>query len=84
LIHCPNTFFKINRAKFTLFSIAITIRGVDVLMSSRASRTAAVIEAAITIVDAYRSCFLRSYSSYAIARVISPIFATNRQTVLVS
>jgi hypothetical protein len=42
-------------------------------MSSRARRTAAMTDAAITSVDAKRSCCRRSCSSRAVALRISPI-----------
>jgi hypothetical protein len=45
----------------------------DLLMSSRANRTAAMMAAAITSVEAKRSTFWDSLCSYAIARFISPI-----------
>jgi hypothetical protein len=48
-------------------------RGEDSLMSSLAKRTAAIIEAAITSVEANRSLSCACLSSYAIARFISPI-----------
>jgi hypothetical protein len=50
-----DTRFKIILASKTLSATALKTRGLGVLMSSRASLTAAMIEAAITRVDENRS-----------------------------
>jgi hypothetical protein len=63
-----------------LSTIAEVSLGDGLLMSSRANRTAAMIDAAITSVDANLSCFRRSASSLAMARRISPISAPSFPT----
>ena len=66
----PSTRFKITRARFTLSATAHVSFGLDPPISSRASRTAAIIDAQIATVLAYR--LLCSFSQ-AICRFISPI-----------
>jgi hypothetical protein len=65
-----STLFKITRARFTLSATAHVSLGLDPPISSRASRTAAMIDAQIATVLAYR--LLCSFSQ-AICRFISPI-----------
>jgi hypothetical protein len=48
-------------------------RGEDSLMSSLAKRTAAIIDAAMTSVDANRFLICACLCSYTIARFMSPI-----------
>jgi hypothetical protein len=57
-------------------------RGEGRLMSSQASRTAAMIDAAITTVEAKRSS-IRCCSSRAVARRISPIRASLHQGIII-
>jgi hypothetical protein len=52
----------------------------DGRISSLANLTAAMIEAAITSVEAKRSCFALSCSSREMARLISPIFGSLGET----
>lgn len=70
--HLPKTFLKIMVAKVTLSATAAKSLGLGRLMSSLASRTAAMIAAAMTSVEAKRSRW-RSSASRAFARFISPI-----------
>jgi hypothetical protein len=67
-------------ASATLSAIVAVSRGDDLLMSSLANRTAAMMEAAITSVDANRSCLRRCSSSLAIALFISPISVSTSQS----
>lgn len=69
------TLSKIILASPTLSTMTEVNLGDGRLMSSRASRTAAMIDAAMTSVDANLSRFCRSASSLAMARRISPITA---------
>lgn len=69
----PTTRRRINLARCTLSAIELVTRGEGVLMSSRARRTVAMIDADMTSVDAYLSRNWRSACSRAIARFISPI-----------
>jgi hypothetical protein len=82
-IHPPSTLVRIILARPMLSAMTDVKRGDGLLMScSLASRTAAMIEAAITSVEANRSVMrlcssivlARSRSSRAMARFISPIF----------
>lgn len=61
--HYRTTRSRIALASDTLSAIVAVSLGEDLLMSSRASRTAAMMLAAITSVDAKRSCLLPSCSS---------------------
>ena len=81
-IHSPSTLVRIILARPTLSAMTDVKRGDGLLMScSLASRTAAMIEAAITSVEANRSVMrlcssivlARSRSSRAMARFISPM-----------
>src|SRR5271170_3363160 len=70
----PAIRFRIRRASATLSLTTEYSRGDDCEISaSRAKRTAAMIDAAMTTVEAKRSCNRRSPSSLAMARRISPI-----------
>lgn len=75
----PTTRFRIIRARVTLSAIAPNTFGFGVAMSSLASRTAQMIEAAMTIVGANRSLWYCSCSR-AIARFISPMRKQHRRT----
>lgn len=55
--------------------------GEGLLMSSRASRTTAIMDAAMTNVEANRSC-LRCSSSRAVARLISPTRVSPAQAII--
>lgn len=67
------TRFRIVRASVTLSPMTLISRGDGrEMFSSLASRTAAIIAAAMTIVEANRSLILAS-SSRAVARCISPM-----------
>jgi hypothetical protein len=71
--HRPKTLRNITFANVTLSQTTDTTLGELVpIRSSRASRTAAMIEAQIAMVEAKRSCVLCS-SSRAFARFISPM-----------
>ena len=81
-IHSPSTLVRIILARLTLSDTTDVKRGDGLLMfCSLASRTAAMIDAAITSVEANRSVMrlcssivlARSRSSRAMARFISPI-----------
>jgi hypothetical protein len=63
---------RIIRARATLSATAAVNLGDGLPISSRASRTAAMIAAAMTTVEAKRSSFCRCRSSHAIDRFISP------------
>jgi len=70
---------RIIRARPTLDATTDVSRSDGLLMSgSRAKRTAAMMEAAMTMVEAKRSCVLLSCSSLEIALFISPISAPPR------
>jgi hypothetical protein len=72
-IRYRTTLSRIARASDTLSAIVEVSFGDGPLISSRAIRTAAMMLAAITNVDAKRSCLLPSCSSRATARRISPM-----------
>ena len=67
----PTTFFRIVVARLTLSATAAKRRGLGRLMSSRARRTAQMMAAAMTRVEAKRSRWRSSFSR-ALARFISP------------
>lgn len=70
--YLPSTLLRICRARLTLSATAHVSLGLEPVMSSRASRTAAMMEAHIATVLAYRA--LCSFSQ-ASCRFISPIAA---------
>jgi hypothetical protein len=65
--HRPTTFFKIIAAKLTLSATAVKSRGLERQMSSPASRTVAMIAAAMSKVEAKRSRCPSSFSRASLA-----------------